>query len=706
MIDRWKESLRQDAEKAVANLFSGRAGLGSSLRREIPEILFHEFPNTPEHADDRERLDTALLAWLNGMRTNYQCEVSRLGFDIYSKRLCDALRALQLLDLPRSIQQIREVHPAWLRWLAPLRLAPERDPALESWRLLSQRQEEGANPAPWLQLARDGRPEYLSVALVGLQRPEATKKQQVLMVAGLLHHSAQASNNVDSNLANFDRQLAALRGRYPRGPAHWKEVLDTALIGQEGHPLAEASVQLRQKIIEVASKKTTAKVNPVRNVVCPTKAKNAEVLFAIKDSRHDTTDATRKYLELVEAYLHFTIQTGDAYFFVRTLRNHGNHLLQRPHLSAEALAQIGQLIEEALRWSPNDEYTWTFWADWCAYQGQQTHQEWVLRELVRLFPNNEIGRVELARLLINGGKSHWPEAEYWLREAAERNPEKEPCRVELARLLIRIGEQYWPEAEEWLRAVIALHPENGHSHNELARLLTRTGRRSLGIALLEQFQRRYPGNAAVTSNLEQLVNGIAISATEDAHEDHAAVSPSGAATGAVAPERKILANIAWRSQLQQDYMAAQADTDALQRLHAAAAQGEALAGFYFQWLKPDTNDLSPPPHAWAWQAARCVARSGTNTAWDALQRQFPEHWEATRFVRWLTHPDSQAGELELEIANRMARYERPDELDAIQRFVLSTWQRLQNTRPEDSAKHRKDSTFAILHAKAEPSLVY
>lgn len=102
------------------------------------------------------------------------------------------------------------------------------------------------------------------------------------MVAGLLHHSAQASNNVDSNLASFDRQLAALRGRYPRGPAHWKEVLDTALIGQEGHPLAEASVQLRQKIIEVASKKTTAKGNPVRNVVCPTKAKNAKCCLPLR----------------------------------------------------------------------------------------------------------------------------------------------------------------------------------------------------------------------------------------------------------------------------------------------------------------------------------------------------------------------------------------------------------------------------------------
>ncbi len=705
MIDRWKESLRQDAEKAVANLFSGRAGLGSSLRREIPEILFHEFPNTPEHADDRERLDTALLAWLNGMRTNYQREVSRLGFDVYSKRLCDALRALQLLDLPRSIQQIREVHPAWLRWLAPLRLAPERDPALESWRLLSQRQEEGANPAPWLQLACDNRPEYLSVALVGLQRPEATKERQVLMVAALFQHCAKASTNTASNFAIFDRQLAALRGRYPRSPAHWQEILDIALIAQDGHPQAEASTQLRQKIIEAASKKVH-KNRPIRNVACPTKEKNDEVLLALKDPSRDTTDVIQKYLELVDAYLHFTRQTGDAFFFVRTLCNHGKQLLKRSQVPPEVLARIGELIEEALRWEPSHAYTWTFWADWCAYQGRETHQQWVLRETVRLFPDHEASRVELARLLIDLGRPHWPEAEHWLREAVARNPDKEPCRVELARLLIRSGQPFWQEAEQWLRAVIERHPDNGHSHNELARLLAQTGRREMGMTLLQKFLESYPGDAPVNRSLAQLINGTAISVTASAEENHIAAAPRTIAINDAAPAGELLANIAQRSLLQQDYMVAQADTDALQRLHTAAAQGEALAGFYFQWLNPDTNDLSPPPHAWAWQAARCVARSGADTAWDALQEQFPEHWEATRFVRWLTHPDSQAGELELEIANRIARYERPDELDAIQRFVLSTWQRLQHTRPEDSAKHRKDSTFAILHAKAEPSLVY
>lgn len=705
MMDRWKQNLRQDAEKAVANLFSGRAGLGSSLRREIPEILFHEFPNTPEHAADRERLDTALLAWLNGMRTNYQREVSRLGFDVYSKRLCDALRALQLLDLPRSIQQIREVHPAWLRWLAPLRLAPERDPALESWRLLGQRQEEGASPAPWLQLACDNRPEYLSVALVGLQRPEATKERQVLMVAALFQHCAKASTNTASNFASFDRQLAALRGRYPRSPAHWQEILDIALIAQDGHPQAEASTQLRQKIIEAASRKAH-KNKPIRNVACPTKEKNDEVLLALKDPGRDTTDVIRKYLELVDAYLHFTRQTGDAFFFVRTLCNHGKLLLKRSQIPPEVLARIGELIEEALRWEPSHAYTWTFWADWCAYQGRETHQQWVLRETVRLFPDHEVSRVELARLLIHCGKIHWPEAEHWLREAAERNPEKEPCRVELARLLMLRGEPYWAEAEQWLREVTDRHPDNSHSRIELAKLLSLTKRREEGIKLLSQFIAEYPKNEIARNALMQFSSGKEIFKGDGGQKQRFADVPQDLYVNSQSPAEKVLTSIAQRSQLQQDYMVAQADTHALQRLHAAAAQGEALAGFYFQWLKPDTNDLSPPPHAWAWQAARCVARSGADTAWDALQGQFPEHWEATRFVRWLTHPDSQAGELELEIANRMARYERPDELDAIQRFVLSTWQRLQHTRTEDSAKHRKDSTFAILHAKAETSLVY
>lgn len=705
MIERWKESFRQNPEKAISDLFSGRAGLGSSLRRDLPEILFHAFPDEAELATDREHLDTALLSWLNGMRTNYQREVARLDFGVYNKRLCDALRALQLLDLPRSIQHIREVQPAWLRWLAPLRIAPERDPALECWRLLSQRQEENANPAPWLQLASDRRPEYLTVALVGLQRPTATKERQVMMVAALFHHYALASNDASSNLANFNRHLAALRGRFPRGPAHWQEVSDTALTALEDHPNSTASIQLLQQIQAATQKKATSTHRSNSGINCPTKAENDGVLYAIQDQRQDTADVTRRYLALVEAYLRFTLQTGDAYFFARTLLNHGKHLLNRQQLPAKALARIGVLIEEALRWLPNDEYIWVFWADWFAYQGQAMPQQWVLREAVRLFPENETCRVELARLLIRQGSSYWPEAEQLLRAAAERNPDKEPCRVELARLLMRRGETYWAEAEKLLREVAGNHPDNSHSRIELAKLLISTQRREDGINLLDHFIAKNSGNVVVRRALANLK----LVADADAIRFHdSEVDVQDVSTSAPMPEGNLLKSISQRSQLQQDYAKAtvQGDTDAGQRLHAVAAKGDALAGFYYQWLKPDVSDLQPSPHAWAWQVSRCIAKStDTDSTWHALQQNFPEHWEATRFVNWLIHPNSQEGGLEREIDDRLARYEQPKELSAVQRFALSTWQQLRNAEIEASLEKRKELAFAILHAKAEPSLI-
>ena len=114
-------------------------------------------------------------------------------------------------------------------------------------------------------------------------------------------------------------------------------------------------------------------------------------------------------------------------------------MLKRDDLPAEFLARVGDWIEEALRWEPNNEFIWTFWADCLAWQGREKHQEWVLREAVRLFPDNAPSSVELARLLMRRGEAHWREAEHWLREAAQRNPDNEASRVELARLLMEFS---------------------------------------------------------------------------------------------------------------------------------------------------------------------------------------------------------------------------------------------------------------------------
>ena len=92
-----------------------------------------------------------------------------MGERAYTKRVTDALIALQLLELPETRELIRASLNEWLRWLHPLRLAPERDPGLECWRLMAIGQSDAHHESDWLRLAADGRPEYLSVALAGLR---------------------------------------------------------------------------------------------------------------------------------------------------------------------------------------------------------------------------------------------------------------------------------------------------------------------------------------------------------------------------------------------------------------------------------------------------------------------------------------------------------------------------------------------------------
>jgi hypothetical protein len=230
MSDRWFEAFRRDPEKAVADLFSGRAGLGSGMRLDVPELLYQAFP--PNLSDERAQLDQALFSWLRDMSEDYASQVQRLGFPVYGKRVGDALIALQLLDLPEARHRIRADLSAWLRWLIPLRLAPERDPALECFRLLTRDQPDGGHTALWLRLAADPRPEYLTVALAGLQllpNQDNAQTNQTLMLHALLRYSVKIHHESGGARTFFNRRFAALRGLFPRGPQHWDRVLDEAL---------------------------------------------------------------------------------------------------------------------------------------------------------------------------------------------------------------------------------------------------------------------------------------------------------------------------------------------------------------------------------------------------------------------------------------------------------------------------------------------
>ena len=61
--DSWLEVFRGDPARAVADLFSGRAGAGSDLRLDIPEFLHRELERIGEISpDEREDLACTVMA--------------------------------------------------------------------------------------------------------------------------------------------------------------------------------------------------------------------------------------------------------------------------------------------------------------------------------------------------------------------------------------------------------------------------------------------------------------------------------------------------------------------------------------------------------------------------------------------------------------------------------------------------------------------
>ena len=612
MTDRWFEAFRGAPEQAVTDLFSGRAAAGSNLRLDVPELLYQAFP--PHRADERAQLDDALLSWLLGVRQDYAAQVKRLGFAVYGKRVGDALIALQLLELPEAKRRVRADLDPWLRWLMPLRLAPERDPALECLRLLTRGQPDARHTALWLRLAADPRPEYLTVALAGLQllpNQDNAKTNQMLMLQALLRHVVKIRHEATAARTFFNRRFAALRGLFPRGPQHWNRVLGGALDGFLEHTQDQVATEL------AATLQTTRLAQPHHStprrppVLVPATQEEWRSLEAdILSSGHQSETLAQRLFELLERNHEYAAATGVSHFFVRTLHNLGTSLLENHQLGQPEMTRFGLMIERALVWEPTNPYCWTLWADWFRAQGYRDAQESTLREMLRLFPNNLHARVELRRLLIARGEQHWDEAEHWLQQAIERNP------------------------------------DDGHSRVVMARLLVLSHRRADAEALLAEFLKRHPDNPTVRQILDRLRDGTYFVA--DGTLDEGRQNEIQEAIDRGGPPLQLpgaLNELFRRGRLAGEFSRARiarargrVAPTALDLIRDETRRGDPLAGFYSQWLMPDeTPDC--PPHAWAWHACRHWQESAQPASWRRLAAQFPEAAPETDFLRVLAAPD-------------------------------------------------------------------
>ena len=578
MIDRWVEAFGDQPEKAVADLFCGRAGLSSDLRLDIPELLYQTFP--PNLADDRAQLDKALLSWLLNMRQEYPPQVKLLGFPVYAKRICDALIALQLLNLPGARHRIRAELDAWLGWLSPLRLAPERDPALECLRLLTLGQPDDAYTAMWFRLSADPRSEYLTVALEGLRllpNQDDARTNQMLMLQAILRHAITIRHEASESF--FARQFAALRGLFPRGPQHWKQVLAEACIGFQEHTQVQAAIELG----EALRKKWLD--DPPSHRQVPVPQENWERLRDDILSEDQPETLAQRLFDILEQNHSYATATGVSHFFVRTLHNLGTPLLRQHQLPPAEMKQLGLMIERALVWEPMNPYCWMLWAEWFQVGRLPDAHEATLREMLRLFPNNVPARIELGRLLIDQGQDQWDEARHWLHQAQKQDLDSGHSQV-LARLLAQS------------------HPDN------------RIGQRSL-----EQLQ-----DTPLAESREELPQEAL---------NHAGPSMSLSLT---------MKELFRRGSLGREFNRARVakvggHVVSANLIRTETRRGDPLAGFYSQWLIPEETPECPP-HAWAWKACRHWQESASSSTWIQLARQFPEASTETHFLRILAESPS------------------------------------------------------------------
>ena len=585
----WLDAFRRDPRRAIADLFSGRAGASSDLRLDVPELLYQQFP--PGLSDERAQLDDALGSWLSDMREDYASQVKRLGFPVYGKRVGDALVALQLLDLPRTRDRIRTDTGAWLRWLSPLRLAPERDPGLECFRLLTRGQPDAGHPALWLRLATDPRPEYLTVALAGLRllpNQGDARKNQVLMLQALLRHAVKIHHEAGKARAFFNGHLAALRGLFPRGPQHWNRVLDEALEGFLEHteePVAPIAKELAGTLRADArtgpqARRRRPSSERARMPTPATREEWSDLKSDVRGSDHRPEALARRLFEMLERNREYAEATGVSHFFVRTLHNVGTALLERHGLGSADMARFGVMIERALVWEPANPYCWMLWAEWFEAQGHGDAHEATLREMVRLFPNDSPARVELAHLLIDRGEACRDEAEHHLQSVIDRDPSNEHSRAVMDRLRAGACPDTATAAPEHVRDG-GIREGGGHDDPPMP----------LPSAPQELLRR---GRLAGEFSRARIAVG----------------------RGLAAPATELIGQ--------------------------ESRKGDPLAGFYSQWLMPEETPEGPP-HAWAWKACRYWQEPVSPDRWRRLAEQFPEAVPETEFLRVLAAPDDGNG---------------------------------------------------------------
>jgi tetratricopeptide (TPR) repeat protein len=155
----------------------------------------------------------------------------------------------------------------------------------------------------------------------------------------------------------------------------------------------------------------------------------------------------------IEFHRSFAEKTGDAYLLVRGFGEVSYEILKQNFQNQEASRAIEMLLLEGLRWEPENEYFWGFWAQAYISVGHYAAAEYIFWENLRRHPHSMHGRSMFAEFLASF-LGRIDEAIVIARDALSISPDDLVIRNALAKYLL------WDDSSESIIKALELFTDS------------------------------------------------------------------------------------------------------------------------------------------------------------------------------------------------------------------------------------------------------
>jgi Flp pilus assembly protein TadD len=494
--DLWLAGFHQDPPQALERFLLERVYMGRLERHDPDEILYRLFHSAGKKA--LASLDAAMRSWFVRYLLTAPPDFSASHWALI---LQNAFSAVARLNLGQSQDYLRENLRRARAWLRGLYQGPDRDPEAHFLRVLALSQRDRDLLPLWMRLCRleEDRPlHYAPLGLLGLQfLPDAQGRppgdlDDAMFVAlrDLADAIERQAPDKKEGKTFWVLQVRALRARFPRSQEYWTEHF-FPLVQQEPRSAAARWMSEIVPRLKSALKPGGPRPDTSSRSLPPTPQQKKSLLHQLQT--FPLAEVQPRVEAFINAHASYARRTGDAEELVRAL----GQLSAKIYRSDPRWAL--EMVEQAFRWERHNPHNWMRLAQIAFFCGRRDQAARVLWEAVRLFPENERLKNNLARVLESQGRHDLAEA--LLRQVMTEFPQNEVCRNVLAQALMAQGR--FDEAEKVARNAMAKFPTNEVCRNVLAQALMAQDRFKEAEEVAREAMAEFPQNAFFHNVLAQ-----------------------------------------------------------------------------------------------------------------------------------------------------------------------------------------------------------